>query len=87
MTQKVTRLNQTLQVLGYQVSVEDEKVYLFGKGKYVGNMSEEDFHIWALHLTAERAVTEYILLETKKKRLSIVSDEDIYRDMAADMSS
>jgi hypothetical protein len=70
MTKKISRLNVTLSVLGYRVSVEEEKVHLFNPmKKYSGSMTHEDFQIWAIELTAERAITEYIMLETKKERL------------------
>jgi hypothetical protein len=70
MTKKISRLNVTLNILGYRVSVEGDKVHLFNPmKKYAGSMSHEDFQIWAIELTAERAVTEHIMLETKRKRL------------------
>jgi hypothetical protein len=80
--QKISRLNVTLSTLGYKVSVEGDQVHLFNPmKKYAGSMNHEDFQIWAIELTAERAITEYIMMRTKEKRLYTESDDDLYRTM------
>ena len=69
MQKKISRLNVTLNTLGYKVSVEGDKVHLFNPmKKFAGSMSHEDFQIWAIELTAERAVTEYIMSQIHESR-------------------
>ena len=63
-----TRLNKALMELGYSFKVEGEKVYVFSKTKYSFNGTFDEFQYWALEITAEYYVSQYIISENKRKR-------------------